>query len=283
MASSTASSTTTSTPPTASAISTLIDRSAAKSASESLAITVLHNLQYQHEWTDLRLHLICPINIPAAQHGPAGLMDLDGMKFVHSNTSSRSASPSRSGSSTPTGNGNSSPQPSTPLATSPGGPIPIISGLPPQHTYLHPDLQTYLIKHNVKESEIPIQREFVLPLALGEKLSLAKLCGIFDQLPERDIVRVRRPSGSSRDQEERRANVNGSGNEDSTVTAEETLDGPATVSGTGRAGRKAGVLYEHKDPKRVLFGMRAREGGGGDGTVVYYIMQEGEVKPRQNG
>ncbi len=29
--------------------------------------------------------------------------------------------------------------------------------------------------------------------------------------------------------------------------------------------------------------MRAHEGMGGDGTVVYYIMQEGEVKPRQNG
>jgi hypothetical protein len=29
--------------------------------------------------------------------------------------------------------------------------------------------------------------------------------------------------------------------------------------------------------------MRAKTGGGGDGTVVYYIMQEGEVKPRQNG
>ncbi|EXJ71284.1 uncharacterized protein A1O5_05090 [Cladophialophora psammophila CBS 110553] len=282
MASSTASSTAASTPPTASAISTLIDRSAAKSASESLAITVLHNLQCQHEWTDLRLHLICTINNHAAQHGPAGLMDLDGIKFVHSNTS-RSASPSRSGLSTPTGNGNSSPQPSTPLATTPGGPIPIISGLPPQHTYLHPDLQTYLIKHNIKESEIPIQREFVLPLVLGEKWSLAKLCGIFDQLPERDIVRVRRPSGSSRDQRERRGNVNGTGNENSTATAEEAIGGPATVSGTGRAGCKAGALHEHKDTKRVLFGMRAREGGGGDGTVVYYIMQEGEVKPRQNG
>ena len=42
-------------------------------------------------------------------------------------------------------------------------------------------------------------------------------------------------------------------------------------------------VHEHKDQKRVLLGMRAHDGVGGDGTVVYYIMQEGEVKPRQNG
>lgn len=45
---------------------------------------------------------------------------------------------------------------------------------------------------------------------------------------------------------------------------------------------KSGI-YEHRDQKRMLLGMKAREGVGGDGTVVYYIMQEGDVKPRQNG
>ena len=38
-----------------------------------------------------------------------------------------------------------------------------------------------------------------------------------------------------------------------------------------------------KDAKRVLMGMLSTNGMGGDGTIVYYIMQEGEVKPRQNG
>ena len=38
-----------------------------------------------------------------------------------------------------------------------------------------------------------------------------------------------------------------------------------------------------KDSKRVLLAMLAHNGMGGDGTVTYYIMQEGDVKPRQNG
>lgn len=54
----------------------------------------------------------------------------------------------------------------------------------------------------------------------------------------------------------------------------------AAVNGNTATARR---VYEHKDQKRVLLGMRANEGSGGDGTVVYYIMQEGEVKPRQNG
>lgn len=40
---------------------------------------------------------------------------------------------------------------------------------------------------------------------------------------------------------------------------------------------------EWRDAKRVLMGMTAASGMGGDGTVVYYVVQEGEVKPRQNG
>jgi hypothetical protein len=136
------------------------------------------------------------------------------------------------------------------------GSIPVISGLPPQHSYIHPDLQTYLIKHNIKEAELQAQREFVLPLALGEKWTLNRFCGVFDSLPEREAIRVERPSS--------RAN--------------------STAQPNGRA-KAAGLgdVYEHTDQKRVLLGMRANEGMGGDGTVVYYIMQEGEVKPRQNG
>lgn len=83
---------------------------------------------------------------------------------------------------------------------------------------------------------------------------------VFDSLDERDVVRVERPASET--------------------------NAPAQRNGTAKAnGRSAGrgVVYEHKDQKRVLLGMRANEGMGGDGTVVYYIMQEGEVKPRQNG
>lgn len=44
-----------------------------------------------------------------------------------------------------------------------------------------------------------------------------------------------------------------------------------------------GENIQWKDSKRVLLAMLAHNGMGGDGTVTYYIMQEGDVKPRQNG
>jgi tRNA-splicing endonuclease subunit Sen15, fungi type len=51
-------------------------------------------------------------------------------------------------------------------------------------------------------------------------------------------------------------------------------------------GRGKGVerpsVVTHQDAKRVLLAMKAHQGMGGDGTIVYYIVQEGEVKPRQN-
>ncbi len=56
--------------------------------------------------------------------------------------------------------------------------------------------------------------------------------------------------------------------------------GGTSVLGGKRFGE--GGEVRHQDAKRLLLAMRAREGQGGDGTVVYYIVQEGEVKPRQN-
>lgn len=40
--------------------------------------------------------------------------------------------------------------------------------------------------------------------------------------------------------------------------------------------------FKHQDAKRLLLAMRGQQGVGGDGTVNYYVVQEGEVKPRQN-
>jgi hypothetical protein len=40
--------------------------------------------------------------------------------------------------------------------------------------------------------------------------------------------------------------------------------------------------HSHQDAKRLLLAMLSHQGKGGDGTIVYYIMQEGDVKPRQN-
>jgi hypothetical protein len=111
-----------------------------------------------------------------------------------------------------------------------------------------------MLRHSVPDTAIAVQREFVLPLSLGEKWTLGRFSGLFDHLPERDVIRLQ---------------VGGS---------HSGRQGNGTANANGRP-----AWHEHHDHKRVLLGMKAREGGGGDGTVIYYIMQEGEVKPRQNG
>jgi len=192
----------TTTPPPPSALSTLLSSSGAKTPSDALPLEILHNLRYQHHWTDLKRDLVClNVNVNAN---------------VNVNVNAT-----------------------------------LISGFPPRHSYIHPDLQNYLVKHSMTDSAIPVQREWVLPLSLGEKWTLARFCALFDRLPEREVVVVRGNTGGS---------------------------GSGSGSGSGGPG-----VYQHRDQKRVLLGMRANEGGGGDGTVVYYIMQEGQVKPRQNG
>jgi hypothetical protein len=49
-----------------------------------------------------------------------------------------------------------------------------------------------------------------------------------------------------------------------------------------RAPLQGAGVHAQQDAKRVLLAMVSHQGKGGDGTVVYYIMQEGDVKPRQN-
>jgi tRNA-splicing endonuclease subunit Sen15, fungi type len=99
--------------------------------------------------------------------------------------------------------------------------------------YIHPDFQAHLILNSISDSEVPIQPEWVLPMNIAEKWSLARLADVFDSLPKRE----------------------------------------ALVGANG---------FKHQDAKRMLLAMLSHNGMGGDGTIVYYIMQEGDVKPRQN-
>lgn len=110
--------------------------------------------------------------------------------------------------------------------------------------YIHPDVQKWMIKHDVNDEDVEVQREWVLPLSVGEKWTLKQFCWVFDGLAVRDVLR---------------------------------LDKNGSVVGNGECD------YEWKDAKRLVLGMLAHNGMGGDGTISYYIMQEGEVKPRQNG
>lgn len=100
--------------------------------------------------------------------------------------------------------------------------------------------------------DLTVQREWVLPASTGEKWTLKRFAWVFDGLSERDPVKIA-PSAIGEDEEANTA-VNATSDQ-----------------------------FEWKDVKRVVLAMLANRGMGGDGTITYYIMQEGEVKPRQNG
>ncbi|KIW13139.1 hypothetical protein PV08_08326 [Exophiala spinifera] len=292
-------------PPSPSALSTLISSAGARSATDSLPLEILHNLQHQHNWTDLKLHPVkIKVNVTDNANVTAKDNDNDTDNDSLSDTDMTISQglgivnivPSSTSSSTPSAS--VSPSSSTPsrtkkpiTATAPTAAtttttttinITLISGLPPRHSYVHPDLQNYLVKNKIEDSSLPVQREFVLPLSLNETWTLSRFCGVFDHLPDRDPVVVAAdfnavpPSshdGNARPPQPQPPQSGRSGT--GTTTANGTV--PRTT------GRSTTTAYEHRDQKRVLLGMRAKTGVGGDGTIVYYIMQEGEVKPRQNG
>ncbi|GCB22131.1 probable tRNA-splicing endonuclease subunit tsp-1 [Aspergillus awamori] len=127
----------------------------------------------------------------------------------------------------------------------------LISGIPPHHLYIHPDEQLFMLERGLREDDVELERMFVLPTVQGESWTLRKLAGVFDSLPE----------GS-----------------------EEVLEGG------GEKAEKLREYYEYRGKaratkewggKRLLLAMVDRRMGG-DGTVVYYVVQDGAVKPRQN-
>jgi tRNA-splicing endonuclease subunit Sen15, fungi type len=190
----------------------------------ALPLEILHNLQYQHSWAELELHYIDPQS--------------------HSIHQIRLSEDSR---------------PCIPPSSSQF----LISGLPPRHTYVHPDLQTQLLKEGQTQKDVCIQREWVIPLSLGQKPNVSWLAGIFDTLPQRDdLVLDRSTDHRVKDEDET-----------------EHLDSASTEHVSG----KSLPASDYPNPKRVLMAMKSQDGLGGDGTVAYYVCLEGEVKPRQNG
>jgi tRNA-splicing endonuclease subunit Sen15 len=128
-------------------------------------------------------------------------------------------------------------------------PRPLVSGLPPQRIYIHPDEQVELLKAADRERKAnkaagetgglqvkaEPEREWILPTRLNEKWTLRRLAEIFDA-----ITSVPPPSPNA--------------------TSE-----PASPENPWRT------------TKRVLLGT-----ADSDSTVVYYIVHDGVVKPRQN-
>lgn len=137
-----------------------------------------------------------------------------------------------------------------PRSLSPLQSTPLISGTPPQAVYTHPDEQLYMLENGIRTEDAIVEREWVIPTAQAQKWSIRRLAEVFDSLPNRS----------------------------------EDIQVPD--SGRQNVSDKA-VEYERKkreEPwvgKRLLLSVVNRRNCG-DGTVVYYTVLEGTVKPRQN-
>ncbi|KAL9012501.1 MAG: hypothetical protein Q9173_002733 [Seirophora scorigena] len=120
-------------------------------------------------------------------------------------------------------------------------PKPIVSGLPPHRIYVHPDEQIEMLKQDVLEKDVLVEREWVLPTHLREQWSLRKFADAFDGLTEVPTVALEDSGGNQ-------------------------------AGGTGLKQTKS-----RRGGKRLLLATV-----GDDSTVVYYIVHDGIVKPRQN-
>ena len=184
-----------------------------------LAAQILHNLQYQHDWTSLRIHT--NTTLPPSNPPSTALLD--------------------------------SPYKSDNLTLLPR---PIISGLPPRPLYTHPDDQVAMLKAGVKETDVRVEREWVLPTHLREKWSLRRFGEVFD--------------GTGLD--EPMNTESGIGQDDPEVEQKQE------VERTEERKEEEGKGWKRKRrAQRVLLATLCD-----DSTVVYYIVHDGIVKPRQN-
>ena len=104
-----------------------------------------------------------------------------------------------------------------------------------------------MLKAGMKETEVELEREWVLPCHLREKWSLRRMAEDFDAV---GVV----PPGFE---------------EEPGVQVEES-EGEFRKEAKGQGKKRRGG-------KRILVGIV-----GDDSTIVYYIVHDGTVKPRQN-
>ncbi|KAJ5678891.1 hypothetical protein N7462_007135 [Penicillium macrosclerotiorum] len=138
----------------------------------------------------------------------------------------------------------------------------LISGISPHRVYTHPDEQLYMLEQGIREDDLPAERLFVVPTAHGQTWSLSRMAAVFDALPRAET----------------------SSSEDSSLTyrAEDPEDPEkAKKLEAYNKRREQAQATNEWGSRRVLLAMVDRNMGG-EGTVVYYVVQEGEVKPRQN-
>jgi len=127
----------------------------------------------------------------------------------------------------------------------------MISGLPPQRLYIHPDEQIELLQAQKAAGktgmpELSTEREWVLPSHLREKWSLRRFGEVFDRVEvvpgASDGEEIFEDDHQDEDDEETKVNK-----------------------------------WRTSQPKRLLLATL-----DDDSTVVYYVIHDGIVKPRQN-
>lgn len=212
-----------------------------------LALQVAHNLRFQHNWSDIRVHY-------------------DTTSTSTALSTSASSSSSSSSSATPASAGARAPSPP---------PRPMITGLPPQRLYVHPDEQIDLLKKQRGEGKAGMpepsrEREWVLPTHLREPWTLRRFADVFDRL---SVVPPAEASGDV--------------DSDALFRDRSTqVDGESSGDGGGRGRdrsreRAAAAAEENPwrtgQPKRLLLATL-----DDDSSVVYYIVHDGIIKPRQN-
>ncbi len=120
-----------------------------------------------------------------------------------------------------------------------------------------------------------IEREWILPTHLREKWTLRKFAEVFDAIDyPSSSSSFSSPSGTGN------GNGNGNGNGEGTVDdIDEDNEREEEIVGTDHQGINERRRTEkgRRDLKRVLLATV-----GDDSTVVYYIVHDGIVKPRQN-
>jgi tRNA-splicing endonuclease subunit Sen15, fungi type len=134
--------------PEVSSLQKTLDNIHAKSPTEALPLEILHNLRYQHKWTDLKT--LKPQ--PPARDVPS--LDLT------------ERSPSRTRPSAPT----------------------LLTGVPAKPIYIHPTYQAHLLKQKIPLETLDPQTEYVFPLTLGQSFTLRLLQAAFESIPEREVI-----------------------------------------------------------------------------------------------
>lgn len=149
--------------------------------------------------------------------------------------------------------------PASPSYSSHNGTTPaLISGIPPSRVYTHPDEQLYMLEKGLREDDLKPERVFVIPTAQGQSWSLRRMAAVFDAMSEIEVV----------------------ADEDESTGGNVDADKARKLEEYYARREKANATREW-GAKRALLAM-VDKGMGGEGTVVYYVVQEGEVKPRQN-